>query len=417
MAEKRRGDWVEAVLGLGPGWRIESIERSAGKRELRVRVGRAPGAALCCPRCGRECPGYDSRRREWRHLNAWTYRTWLVCDVPRVECPEHGVMTIQVPWAEGSSRYTVEFEGEVIEWLRDASVSAVARRTGLSWNAVAWIMAEAVRRGLERREPETARRLSVDETSFRRGHRYVTVVSNPETGHVLHVAVGRGRAALEAFWDGMGEERLRSVESVSMDMWPAYISATVERLPGAWGKIAFDKFHVAKHLGDAVDRVRRAEHRQLVAEGNPILTGTRFQWLTGRGRKTHGEKLAFARLRSGVRSTALAWELKETAAKLWHYRVRGWAKAGWQRWLDEAAGCGLAPVVRVANMVRTHLWGILNAVVLRATNGPAEGINSRIKTVKVRSRGFRNPDRFANAILFHLGGLDLPPAKGAPRPA
>ena len=148
MAEKRHGEWVEAVLGLGPEWTIAGIERSPERKELRVRVAMPAGAELQCARCGKACPGYDTRRREWRHLNAWTYRTFVVCDVPRVRCPEHGVVTMQVPWAEGSSRYTAEFEADVVAWLQDASVSAVARRTKLSWNAVAWIMDAAVRRGL-----------------------------------------------------------------------------------------------------------------------------------------------------------------------------------------------------------------------------------------------------------------------------
>ncbi len=406
MAER---SWLDAVLGLGPEWRVVRVERTREPKELRVGVERAPGSRLRCPDCNEECPGYDTRRREWRNLDAWGYKTFLVCDVPRVRCREHGVLTMQVPWAEGSSRYTAQFEAEVIRWLKEASVQAVARRMRLSWNAADGIMQRAVARGLARRRPEEVRRLSVDETSFRRRHRYVTVVSNPETGRVLHVAQGRGREALAAFYEGLGETQRAAVESVSMDMWAPYIAATLDMIPHAWAKIAFDRFHVAKHLGDAVDKVRRAEHRALLKEGNAILSGTRFQWLKGRRRKTHGEKLAFAKLRAGTRRTARAWELKEAAANLWNYRSRSWATAGWKRWLASASRCRLEPVVKAARMIRSHLWGIVNAVVLRATNGPAEGINSRIKTVKVRSRGFRNRERFANAIYFHLGGLDLYP--------
>ncbi len=92
---------------------------------------------------------------------------------------------------------------------------------------------------------------------------------------------------------------------------------------------------------------------------------------------------------------------------LWNYRTRTWTLAGWHRWLDWASDCGLEPVLKTARMIREQLWGIVNAIILRATNGPAEGINSRIKTVKVRSRSFRNRERFANAILLHLGGRDL----------
>ncbi len=278
MAER---SWLDAVLGLGPEWRVVRVERTREPKELRVGVERAPGSRLRCPDCNEECPGYDTRRREWRNLDAWGYKTFLVCDVPRVRCREHGVLTMQVPWAEGSSRYTAQFEAEVIRWLKEASVQAVARRMRLSWNAADGIMQRAVARGLARRRPEEVRRLSVDETSFRRRHRYVTVVSNPETGRVLHVAQGRGREALAAFYEGLGETQRAAVESVSMDMWAPYIAATLDMIPHAWAKIAFDRFHVAKHLGDAVDKVRRAEHRALLKEGNAILSGTRFQWLEG----------------------------------------------------------------------------------------------------------------------------------------
>ena len=368
--------WLDAVLGLGPDWKI-------------IRV--------------------DTRRREWRNLDAWGYSTFLVCDVPRMRCREHGVVTMQVPWAEGSSRYTAEFEAEAIRWLKEASVQAVAQRMRLSWNAADGIMQRAVARGLARRPEQAVRHLSVDETAFRRRHQYVTVVSNPKKGIVLYVAQGRGKQALKAFYEGLGKARRAALESVSMDMWGPYIAATLEMIPEALKKIAFDRFHVAKHLGDAVDKVRRAEHRALVKEGNEILTGSKYQWLKGRGRKTHREKLAFARLRAGTRRTAEAWELKEAAANLWRYKSRTWAIAGWNRWLDWASRCRLDPVVKAARMVREHLWGIVNAVISGATNGPAEGINSRIKTIKARSRGFRNQERFANAIYFHLGGLDLYP--------
>ena len=405
-------EWVKRLMGLGPEWRIERVDEDSERQEARVVLARRAGSALRCPECGRACPGYDARRREWRGLDAWGYKTFVVYDVPRVECPEHGVVTTRVPWAEGRSRYTAAFESLAIGWLREASVLAVSRRLRLSWTAVDGIMERAVRRGLARRETRVVRRLSVDETSFKRGHQYVTVVSDSDTKDVLHVAPGRSREALEAFYRKVGKRRLAAVESVSMDMWRPYVAATEAWVAGARSKTAFDRFHVAKHLGDAVDKVRRAEHKELQAEGNAVLAGTRWQWLRGARKKTRGEKLAFAELRKSVERTSEAWALKEAASKLWGYRSRGWAESAWLRWLQWASACGLAPVKKAAAMVRTHLWGIVNAVVLNATNGPAEGVNSRIQAVKARCRGFRNQDRFAAAILFHLGGLDL-----SPRPA
>ena len=207
------------------------------------------------------------------------------------------MVTTRVPWAEGRSRYTAAFESLAIGWLREAGVLAVSRRLRLSWTAVDGIMERAVRRGLARRETRAVRRLSVDERSFKQGHRYVTVVSDSDTKAVLHVAPGRSREALEAFCRKVGKRQLAAVESVSMDMWRPYVAATEAWVAGARRKTAFDRFHVAKHLGDAVDKVRRAEHKELQAAGNAVLAGTRWQWLRGARKKTHGEKLAFAELR------------------------------------------------------------------------------------------------------------------------
>lgn len=219
------------------------------------------------------------------------------CGVRRVECPDRGVATLPVPWAEGRSRYTAAFETEVIAWLREASVLTVSRRMGMSWNAVSGIMERAVRRGLERREMEPVQRLSVDETSFKRGHQYVTVLSDPDTKRVLDVVKGRSREALESLYRRMGREWLAAARSVSMDMWRPYVAATLAWVAGAEEKVAFDRFHMAKHLLAALDKVRRAEHREQLAEGDAVLSRTGWQWLVGRAKMTHAEKLAFAELR------------------------------------------------------------------------------------------------------------------------
>ena len=211
------------------------------------------------PKCGASCSGYDRRRRQWRHLDTCQFRTILVADVPRVECSEHGVVTVAVPCSEPGSGFTALFEALVIDWLGEASIAAVSRRLGLSWNAIDGIMQRAVRRGLERRADVDVSRIGVDETSFRKRHDYVIVVSDQNTQTVLHVADDRDQESLSGFYEGLSEDQKAGIESIAMDMWPAYISATLGEIPGAREKIAFDKFHVAKYLGDAVDQVRAAD--------------------------------------------------------------------------------------------------------------------------------------------------------------
>lgn len=403
-------DLYAQILGIQAPWTVADVKLTLAAGEVSVFVEHDSAVPLACPKCGATSPGYDKRRRKWRHLDTCQYKTMLVADVPRVQCPEHGVVTVEVPWSEPGSGFTALFEALVIDWLKEATISAVSRQMKLSWNAIDGIMSRAVARGLARREVESPKHLGVDETSFRKRHDYVTIVSDQAEGNVLHVALGRHKKDLTDYYASLTEEQLATIESVSMDMWPAYISATLKKVPGAAEKIAFDKFHVAKYLGEAVDKVRREEHKQLLSQDRKDLTGTKHVWLTNPRNMSDTQWRWFRNLRESSLKTARAWALKEAAMTLWHYVSKTWALKAWKKWLAWAVRCRLAPMKKVAKTIKEHLWGILNAIVLKTTNGPAESINSRIKTIKVRSRGFRNKERFRNAIYFHLGGLDLYPA-------
>jgi transposase len=334
----------------------------------------------------------------------------LVVGVPRVECPEHGVRQVSVPWAEEGSPFTALFEALVIDWLKEASRSAVARQLGLGWDAVAGIMSRAVRRGLARRESKLPPRLGVDEVSFRKGQDYMTVVHDATRGVVVHVAEGRSRECLDTFYQSFPEEERTAVESVTMDMWEAYIVSTEELIPDAEGKIAFDKFHVAQHLSKAVDQVRRQENRALLAQGDERLKGTKFLWLRHPDHFHEDRWTVFEPLRTSTLRTARAWAIKTLAMELWRYRRRAWARKAWLRWYSWAIRSRLEPIKKVARMIKRHLEGIVTAVVLRITNARAEGLNAKIQWIKATARGFRNPDSYRDAIYFHLGGLDLYPA-------
>jgi transposase len=405
----RDKDLYAQILGIESPWQVTEVELKSSENEVIVRVMPKAGSTHGCPTCGKDSPGYDSRPRRWRHLDTCQYRTILEAEVPRVTCKEHGVVTVSVPWAEPGSGFTALFEALVIDWLREASISAVSRLMGLSWNAIDGIMQRAVERGLSRREAHSVTQLGVDETAFKKRHDYVTIVSDQDSGTVLFVGDDRKKATLKSWYEALTDEQQAAIESVSMDMWPAFINATLESLPGAREKIAFDKFHVAKYLGEAVDTVRRQEHKSLMSEGYDDLKGSKHDWLYNPKNMSHQQKSRFKALRDSTLKTARAWAIKELAMSLWHYTSKTWALKAWKRWLSWAVRCRLKPMMVVAKTIKAHLWGILNAIVLKVTNGPAEGINSRIKMIKVRSRGFRNKQRFANAIYFQLGGLDLYP--------
>ena len=404
----RDKDLYAQILGITPPWFVQAVELELHQGEVTVKLDFDSSQPLTCPICGKVVPGYDTRLRRWRHLDTCQYRTVIEANMPRIECKEHGVLQIKVPWAEAGSRFTALFEALAIDWMKESSLSGVCRLMGLSWDEAAGIQERAVQRGLVRRQLAPPKRIGIDETSFQKRHEYVTVVSN-QGGEVIHVADDRSRESLEGFYRTLSEEALAGIEAANMDMWPPYISATLAHVPEAAKKIAFDKFHVAKHLGDAVNDVRKREHKELLEIGCLDLKGTRRLWLSNPETMNAHAWADLKALRKRTLKTAAAWAIKELAMTLWHYRSRSWARRAWRRCIAWAKETGLAPVLRVARMLEEHLEGIVNAVVLRATNARAEGINSRIQWIKKMACGYRNRQRFRMAIYFHLGGLDLYP--------
>ena len=255
----------EEILGIEGPWEVSNVELEDGT--VRVQVGVTPGRRLVCPECGGSSPGYDKRRRFWRHLDTCQFKTLVEAYVPRVKCPKHGVVQVAVPWAEPGSGFTALMEALIIEWLKEASTLAVARLMDLTWDQVDGVMQRAVKRGLDRREDQLPTRIRIDETSFQKRHEYVTVVSDQETGKVLYVADDRTKESLEGFFEDLQPADLIQIESVSMDMRGPYIAVVEGVVHDAEEKICFDKLHVAKHLGDAVNKVRSHEQRELARRG------------------------------------------------------------------------------------------------------------------------------------------------------
>ncbi len=398
-----------AILGVTAPWTVEKVDLRLGEGEIHVWVALPEKEVWVCPECQQRSPIHDHRERMWRHLDTCQYRTLIHARVPRLNCPSHGIRQLSVPWAETNSRFTALFEALAIDWMKQAPIAAVAERMGLSWDEAAGIQERAVRRGLARRTLEPLRYLGVDETSFQRRHEYVSVVTDLERTRVLHVADDRTQESLDEFWDRLPAEQLASIEAVAMDMWEPYVNSVRAHLPEADRKIVFDKYHVAQHLNEAVDKVRRQENRELLAEGKNWLSGTKYSWLRHPEHFTRRAWRAFAPLRESALKTARAWALKETAMCLWELRYLSVVELNFRAWYAWAIRSRLEPVKRVARMIKKHWANIKTYFKHRITNAGAEAINAKIQLIKYMSRGFRNRERFRNAIYFHCGGLDLYP--------
>jgi transposase len=402
----RDRDLYAKILGLPEPWIVSDVDLDMGSSRVIVRLGRRAGVGLECPECGRACPGYDTQPRRWRHLDTCQFETLLEADVPRCSCPEHGVRQVRVPWAEPGSHFTVLLERLAIDWMQEAGRSAAARRLGLSWSEANGIMQRAVDRGLARRPAEEAILLGVDEKSFQK-REFVTVVCDLEKGTVLHVADGRGSDALRSCYQAMTPQQQTAVAAVAMDMHQPYVLATQSALPEA--TIVFDKFHIAKLAGAAVDQVRRGEAKTLAAEGDDRLKGTRYVWLRNPSAEDAEHRRTFAPLRDSNLRTARAWAIKETLLGFFDYRQPRAAERFLRRWYTWAIRSRLPPIKRLARTMHNRLHLLLNWCRWPITNAATEALNSKIQWIKYTARGFRSREGFRRAIYFHCGGLDLYP--------
>lgn len=397
------------LLGIEAPWQVEDVKLDLPGKKVEIRLGWTTGAKAPCPECGKPCGVYDyAPERTWRHLDTMQFQTVIHARTPRVECPTDGVKTMVVPWAEPHGRFSRLFERFAIDVLLCArSWTQAQALLGLSWDEVHHIVRRAVARGLGRRELDGLRYLGIDEKNFGAGQSYISVLTDLEQSRVLEVVEERTSTAAEALWETLSEKQRGQIEAVAMDMWEPFLQATLKRAPQA--AVVHDKFHIASHLNEAVDQVRRKEQKELLAQGDATLTGTRQLWLYNPQNFTEEQAAEFARLRDSGLKVARAWAAKELFARIWGYRYEGSARKFFADWFGWASRSRLQPLIKVARMLKRHLDNILTYLRHPITNAVTEGLNSKIQMLKSNARGFRSFENYRLRILFFCGKLDLYP--------
>ena len=396
------------LLGLDSNWEVSSVDLSTEEKRVTIFLEYV-GKSVCCPECGSTCSMKDhGPERGWRHLDTMQFETTLKAQIPRSNCSKCGVKTTAVPWAHKHSRFTVMFEAFAIEVLQASSgVSKAAGLLQLGWDAAHEIMHRAVNRGLKKRDTEEVTRVGIDEKSFGRGQDYVSLMTDLDASRVLEVVPGRDEESVKNLWKTLPEEHLAQIEAVAIDMWQAFENSVNEHAPQA--DIVHDRFHITKHLNEAVDKVRRQENKSLKKQGDERLIGTRQLWLFNAEGIRDDRKEEFDALRQQELKTARAWAIKEQFRWFWEYCYAGHAKNFFEDWYAWATRSQLQPVVKVAKMIKRRLPNILTYFKHRITNAHSEGFNSRIQSIKSNARGFRNFDNYRTRILFFCGKLDLKP--------
>jgi transposase len=399
------------LLGLTAPWTVSEVKLDMQSQEIHVKLEHPRGTKFGCPDCQKQLPCYDhGEERQWRHLDSCQFKTILKARVPRVDCPEHGVKSAAVPWAEPHSRFTMLFERFAIEVLQmTQTVKGAMSILRLQWDATWHIIERAVARGKARKEPSLLPRIGIDEKAFSKGQSYVTIVYNLDESTVEAIQEGHDVEAAKACLSQLNEQQIQSVQAIAMDMSSAYVKAAKEVIPFAETKIVHDRFHIMKLANEAVDKVRKWEHRRLLSEGDERLVGSKFFWLTSLENHSEKQQARFQSLCNNSLATGRAWAYKELLRDLWSQETEGHAKRFFNDWHRRVIRTNMKPMKKLAKTLKERIDNIVTYCTHGITNGVAEGINSKIMSIKRRAGGYRNIENFKKAIFFYCGGLDLYP--------
>lgn len=386
-------------LFTAKGWRVIDGLRT---HDRRVVVHLEPTrASAVCSGCGEtKTRIHDIKSaREWRHLDLWNAPTVVRAVVRRVRCRHCGVRVELVPWARPRSRFTHEFEAEVLRRARDTSILGVCRQLGLHWTSVMRLIERWVDEAAARHFRAPLRHLGVDEVSYGRGQsKYLTIVWDHDRSRIVWIGRGRDRDTLDAFFAKLGRRRSRRLVAVTMDMAQGYIGAVQAHAPQA--AIVFDRFHIERYLTWAVDEVRKHEFWRRGGAYREAVRGKRFLLLR-KYRRVHWRKRgALAELLLINRRLFRTYVLKEQFEHAWTYTTERGMREFLVRWRRLLNWSRLKPLIRFWEMLMRHVDGVVAWAKYRMTNAALEGNNARVRGISQRAHGYRNPNNLM-LVLYH----------------
>lgn len=397
-----------AWLGGWKGYRVETIQRRAGGREVWIFLGRTPGGTMICSGCGVAADRiHDVAVRVVRDLPILDAATWLSVPRRRVLCLHCGPKLEQLDWLERHARVTRRLADSVVRLCRVLPVKQVADFFGLHWSTVKELDKRALQRQLEPVDLSGVELLAMDEFAIQRGHRYATVVIEPRSRRVLWVGRERSREGVRPFFELLGEQGCRRIKAVAMDMNAAYANEVRAHCPQA--EIVYDLFHVvAKYGHDVIDRVRVDEANRLRHDKKARKVVKTARWLLLRNRqnlKRPEDQVRLDELLAANHALMTVYLLKDELKQLWRQPSHEVAANAWKAWFDKAVDSGIAALVAFAKKLKPYLPGILASARWPLNTSVLEGINNKIKVIKRMAYGFRDDHYFFLKIRAAFPGI------------
>lgn len=389
---------IGGLLGLTSPWEVKDVKVSDDLVRVDVIVGTESGRMLECPGCGKLCGVHDRVRRMWRHLDIMSAECYVTADIPRTKCGSCGILQLRTPWAREYVSYTNEFEKKALGLLRSMPISRAAAEMGVDRSVIEGMMKHCVENILNGMDLSGVRRIMIDETSSKRGRRYITVITDADNGRIIFMAEGRGSDTLEKFSDWLtargGDPR--RIRWVSSDLSASFISGIEAQLPMA--DIVYDPFHLVQTANKAMDDIRSKNQANGRRDKN-----IRFALLRNSGNLSEKDKAAIFNIRRDNAVIGKAYEMKESLIQLYDYPDISSAAEHIRSWLDWVGEEGEPRMKQLARTVSEHRNKILNWYSSRMSNGFLEGLNGMIQTTKRMARGYRNIGNFITMIYFRHG--------------
>jgi transposase len=388
------------------GFSIKSV-----KKDSTGFIGEIVPDGRFAPRCGKcGSPGTlrDKRpARFFRHVPLWGIPVRFVYTPRRIYCPACDTIRVeQMPWTTGKQRFTTAFACFMAIWARLLPWLAVARLFKCSWGTVAAAVDTVVEYGLANRDLSGITHIGIDEISRKKGHVYLTNVYDLQTNSLLWSGEGRTKETLRQFFEFLGPDKASHLKGICCDMWQPYIDVIQECAPQA--VLVFDKFHIIRHLMDAVDQVRRQEIRDKGKEYKELIKDTRYIWLKNPWNLTDNQKSRLSSLEKLNLKINRAYLLKEAFRIFWSYQKRRWAEKYLKKWFWWATHSRLKPIRNFAWLVRRHEENILSFFNLPINNGTVEGLNNKAKVVSHRAYGFRSARNYIRNLYHCMADLPMP---------
>jgi transposase len=392
------------ALGIESPWFVQGVEFDETKRQLTIQVDFTAGSRFTHADAVGAHPVHDTQIKRLRHLNFFQHECFLEVRTPRVRLPDGRVRLVEAPWVGKLDGFTLLFEALVLALCQQMPFAAVARLVGLSWHRVYAICTRYVELALAEADLSAVYEVAIDETSSRRGHNYLTLVADMTARRVVFVTEDRDSQCIAKFAQYLDDHRGNryQIESVSIDMSPAFIKGVDEHLPLA--RVTFDKFHVVAHASAAVDKMRRIEQKT-----DPELKGLRWALLKDRSKLRTEQRNDLDALVAQYTSkrTARAWLYREQLRDILDRKQIHLVSAMLSQWCTNVMRSKVETMKEVALMIRRHFDGIVAWTQTRQTNGFIEAINGLFQAAKRKARGFVRFSTMRTVLFLIAGKLDF----------